>query len=258
MSKRSLELKKRLAAGATALGAWLTITDPVVAEIMAGVGFDYVLIDTEHAPWSLESLQTTMLAFRGMPTVPIVRLPWNDQVHVKQALDLGADGVLAPMVKSAAEARALVAAAKYPPDGIRGFGPRRASDYGRDIDAYVASANAETIVIPQIEDMGAAEAIDEILAVPGVDALCIGPNDLSGSAGALRQHDHPTVRNAIDKILRAASARGVAVCTGVTLPLEQQRDWIARGARLALLTSDVELLASGAAGILAAAQAKLG
>jgi 2-keto-3-deoxy-L-rhamnonate aldolase RhmA len=258
MSKRSLELKKRLAAGATALGAWLTITDPVVAEIMAGVGFDYVLIDTEHAPWSLESLQTTMLAFRGMPTVPIVRLPWNDQVHVKQALDLGADGVLAPMVKSAAEARALVAAAKYPPDGIRGFGPRRASDYGRDIDAYVTSANAETIVIPQIEDVGAAEAIDEILAVPGVDALCIGPNDLSGSAGALRQHDHPTVRGAIDKILRAASARGVAVCTGVTLPLEQQRDWIARGARLALLTSDTELLASGAAGILAAARAKLG
>ena len=164
-----------------------------------------------------------MLAFRGMPTVPIVRVPWNDQVHVKQALDLGADGVLAPMVRSAAEARALVAAAKYPPDGIRGFGPRRASDYGRDIDAYVASANAETIVIPQIEDVGAAEAIEEILAVPGVDALCIGPNDLSGSAGVLRQHDHPAVRGAIDKILSAASARGVAVCTGITLPLEQQQ-----------------------------------
>jgi 2-keto-3-deoxy-L-rhamnonate aldolase RhmA len=258
MSQRSLELKKRLAAGATAHGAWLSIADPVVAEIMAGVGFDYVLIDTEHAPWSLESLQTAMLAFRGMSTVPIVRVPWNDQVHVKQALDLGADGVLAPMVRSAAEARALVAAAKYPPDGIRGFGPRRASDYGRDIDAYVASANAETIVIPQIEDVGAAEAIEGILAVPGVDALCIGPNDLSGSAGVLRQHDHPAVRGAIDTILRAASARGVAVCTGITLPLERQADWIARGARLALLTSDVELLAGGAAGILAAARAKLG
>ena len=131
--------------------------------------------------------------------------------------------------------RSLVAAAKYPPDGIRGFGPRRASDYGRNIDAYVTGANAATIVIPQIEDVGAAEAIDEILAVPGVDALCIGPNDLSGSAGVLRQHDHPVVRGAIDRILKAASARGVAVCTGVTLPLEQQHEWIARGARLALL-----------------------
>jgi 2-keto-3-deoxy-L-rhamnonate aldolase RhmA len=258
LSQRSLELKQRLAAGATALGAWLTITDPVVAEIMAGAGFDYVLIDTEHAPWSLESLQTAMLAFRGMPTVPIVRVPWNDPVHVKQALDLGADGVLAPMVRSAAEARSLVAAAKCPPEGIRGFGPRRASDYGRDIDAYVVGANAETIVIPQIEDVGAAEAIEEILAVPGVDALCIGPNDLSGSAGALRHHDHPAVRGAIDNILRVASAGGVAVCTGITLPLERQADWIERGARLALLTSDIELLAGGAAGILAAARAKLG
>jgi 4-hydroxy-2-oxoheptanedioate aldolase len=258
MSKRSLELKQRLGSGAAALGAWLTITDPAVAEIMAGAGFDYVLIDTEHAPWSLESLQTAMLAFRGMPTVPIVRVPWNDQVHVKQALDLGADGVLAPMVRSAAEARALVTAAKYPPDGVRGFGPRRASDYGRDIDAYVASANAETIVIPQIEDLGAADVVEKILAVPGLDALCLGPNDLSGSAGVLRQHDHPVVRGAIDKVLRAASARGVAVCTGVTLPLEQQQDWIVRGARLALLTSDTELLAGGAAGVLAAARAKLG
>jgi 2-keto-3-deoxy-L-rhamnonate aldolase RhmA len=100
--------------------------------------------------------------------------------------------------------------------------------------------------------------VEEILAVPGLDALCLGPNDLSGSAGVLRQHDHPVVRGAIDKVLRAASARGVAVCTGVTLPLEQQQDWIVRGARLALLTSDTELLAGGAAGVLAAARAKLG
>ena len=255
MSERALDLKRRLRDGATALGAWLSIADPAVAEIMAGAGFDYILIDTEHAPWSLESLQTALLAFRAVPTVPIVRVPWN--VHVKQALDVGAGGVLAPMVRSAAESRALVASAKYPPDGIRGFGPRRASDYGRNIDAYVTGANAATIVIPQIEDVGAAEAIDQILAVPGVDALCIGPNDLSGSAGVLRQHDHPVVRGAIDRILKAASARGIAVCTGVTLPLEQQHDWIARGARLALLTSDVELLAGGAAAALAAARAAL-
>ncbi len=258
MAERALDLKRRLRAGATALGAWLSISDPVVAEIMAGAGFDYILIDTEHAPWSLESLQTALLAFRGMPTVPIVRVPWNDQVHVKQALDVGAEGVLAPMVRSAAEARALVAAAKYPPDGIRGFGPRRASDYGRNLDAYVASANAATIVIPQIEHVDAAAAIEEILAVPGVDALCIGPNDLSGSAGVLRQHDHPTVRGAIEKVLSAASAKGVAVCTGITLPLERQREWIARGARLTLLTSDVELLAGGAGAVVTAARAAFG
>jgi 2-keto-3-deoxy-L-rhamnonate aldolase RhmA len=258
MLERSLELKRRLRAGETAFGAWLSIADPAVAEIMAGAGFDYVLIDTEHAPWSLESLQTTMLAFRGMPTVPIVRVPWNDPVHVKQALDRGADGVLAPMGRNVAEAEALVAAAKYPPDGIRGFGPRRASDYGRAAEAYVGSANQSIIVIPQIEDVAAAEAIEDILAVPGIDALCIGPNDLSGSAGVLRQHDHPVVRRAIDQVLSAASARGVAVCTGITLPLARQREWIDRGARLALLTSDVELLVNGAADALTAARTALG
>jgi 2-keto-3-deoxy-L-rhamnonate aldolase RhmA len=257
MSERALGLKRRLREGGTALGAWLSIADPVVAEIMAGAGFDYILIDTEHAPWSLESLQVSLMAFRGAPTVPIVRVPWNDQVHVKQALDVGADGVLAPMVRGAAEARALIAAAKYPPDGVRGFGPRRASDYGRNLDAYVESANAATIVIPQIEDIGSAEAVEELLAVPGLDALCIGPNDLSGSAGVLRQHDHPVVRAAIDRILRAAKAQGIPVCTGVTLTLERQREWIERGARLALLTSDVELLAGGAGAALAAARAAL-
>jgi 2-keto-3-deoxy-L-rhamnonate aldolase RhmA len=257
MSERALGLKRRLREGATALGAWLSIADPAVAEIMAGVGFDYILIDTEHAPWSLESLQVSLMAFRGAPTVPIVRVPWNDQVHVKQALDVGADGVLAPMVRGAAEARALIAAAKYPPDGVRGFGPRRASDYGRNLDAYVENANAATIVIPQIEDIGSAEAVEELLAVPGLDALCIGPNDLSGSAGVLRQHDHPVVRAAIDRILRAAKAQGIPVCTGVTLTLERQREWIERGARLALLTSDVELLAGGAGAALAAARAAL-
>ena len=102
-----------------------------------------------------------------MPTVPIVRVPWNDQVHVKQALDVGADGVLAPMVRSAAEARALVAAAKYPPDGIRGFGPRRASDYGRNIDAYVARRERGLDRDPADRGRRRGRAIDEILAVPG-------------------------------------------------------------------------------------------
>ena len=254
MSRRGQDLKDRLSAGATAFGAWLTIPDPVVAEIMAGAGFDFVMIDTEHAPWNLESLQTTMLAFRGVETVAIVRVPWNDQVYIKQALDLGVDGILAPMVKTVDEARALVAACMYPPDGIRGFGPRRASDYGRNIEPYMDLANNSVIVIPQIEDIRTAEAIEDILSVPGVDALCIGPNDLSGSAGLLRQHDHPVVSGAIDKILRAASARGVAVCTGITLPADQQRQSIERGARLALVTTDVDLLVNGAADHLAAAR----
>jgi 2-keto-3-deoxy-L-rhamnonate aldolase RhmA len=210
-----------------------------------------VLIDTEHAPWSLEALQTALMAFKGETTVPIVRVPWNDQVYIKQALDIGADGILAPMVRTVEEARALLRACRYPPAGIRGFGPRRASNYHRATDDYVAGANEGTVVIPQIEDIRTVEVLEEIIAL-GIDALCIGPNDLSGSAGVLRQHDHPTVKSAIDRILAIGKARGIAVCTGITLPAEQQSDWIDRGARMALVTSDVELLVKGTAGALAA------
>lgn len=254
MSDRSLALKHRLRAGEVVFGAWLSIADPVVAEIMATSGFDYVLIDTEHAPWSLEALQTALMTFKGERTVPIVRVPWNEQVHIKQALDLGADGILAPMVRTVDEARALLSACRYPPAGIRGFGPRRASNYHRSADDYVAHANESLIVIPQIEDIRTVAALDEIIAL-GIDALCIGPNDLSGSCGLLRQHSHPTVRNAIERILAAAKARGVAACMGITIPADQQGEWIGRGASMTLVTSDIELLVAGAAHALHSAQA---
>jgi 2-keto-3-deoxy-L-rhamnonate aldolase RhmA len=254
MSQRSLALKRQLRTGKTVFGAWLSIADTAVAEIMATSGFDYVIIDTEHAPWSLESLQLAVMAFKGEQTVPIVRVPWNDPVYIKQTLDLGADGILAPMVRNTEEAKALLTACRYPPAGIRGFGPRRASNYQRDTDDYVATANESIIVVPQIEDIRTVDVIDEILKL-GVDAICIGPNDLSGSAGLLRQHEHPTVKNALDRILTAAQAHGIAVCAGITLPAEKQVDWIARGARMVLVTSDVELLVKGAASALESVRA---
>jgi 2-keto-3-deoxy-L-rhamnonate aldolase RhmA len=249
MSERSLALKRKLRAGETVIGAWLSIADPVVAEIMASSGFDYVIVDTEHAPWSLESLQTALITFKGERTVPLVRVPWNDPIHIKQTLDLGADGILAPMIRTVEEARALLKACRYPPAGIRGFGPRRASNYHRNIDDYVVNSNESTFIMPQIEDIRTVDVIDQILAL-GFDAVCVGPNDLSGSAGLLRQHDHPTVKDAIDRILVAAKARGVAVCTGITLPAAQQAKWIEKGARMALATSDIELLVKGAASAL--------
>jgi 2-keto-3-deoxy-L-rhamnonate aldolase RhmA len=246
MSERSLALKRRLRDGEVVFGAWLSIADPVVAEIMATSGFDYILIDTEHAPWSLEALQTALMTFKGEKTVPIVRVAWNDQVYIKQALDVGADGILAPMVRTVEEAEALVRACRYPPGGIRGFGPRRASNYHRNTDEYVTQANKSIFVMPQIEDVRTVDSIDKIIDL-GVDALCVGPNDLSGSAGLLRQHSHPTVRAALDRILATAKARGLAVCTGITLPADQQSEWISRGARMALVSSDIDLLVNGTA-----------
>lgn len=258
MLKRMLAFKERLRAGQSMVGAWLGFTDPCAAEVMARIGFDYILIDTEHTPWTLERLQMALMAFNGSDTVPIVRVPWNDQVMIKQALDMGVEGIMAPMVRTPAEVRALVAACKYPPQGGRGFAPRRASNYFRDIDAYMAVANDAIFVMPQIEDMATVENLDAYLDVPGIDAVCIGPNDLSGSVGMLRQVDHPTILAAIDKICAAAKARNIPVCLGVTAPPETMKASVEKGARLVLATADLDLIIRGANAALAAARRSIG
>jgi 2-keto-3-deoxy-L-rhamnonate aldolase RhmA len=251
MSIRSLALKKRLKAGETTFGAWLSISSPVVAEIMAGTGFDWVMIDTEHGVFGLEGLQTAIMAFNGSPTVPIVRVPWNDAVRIKQTLDIGADGILVPMVNTAAEARQAVAACKYPPQGNRGFGPKRASDYGRNTDAYVAQANDGVIVITQIEHVDAVANIDSILDVPGIDVVCLGPTDLSGSAGVLRQFNHPIVVNAVETVIAKAKARGLPAATGIVYPDDEMRQWVKKGANFVLTAEDTSLVRSGMSGALA-------
>jgi 2-keto-3-deoxy-L-rhamnonate aldolase RhmA len=251
MSPRSSALKKRLKAGETTFGAWLTVANPMIAELMAGVGFDWVLIDTEHGGISNEGLQTCLIAFNGSPTVPMVRVPWNDAVMIKQTLDMGADGILVPMVNSTAEARAAVSACKYPPEGTRGFGPRRASDYGRKTNEYVAQANDSVIVILQFEHVDAVAQIDSILAVPGIDVVCLGPTDMSGSAGVLRQFNHPTVVKGMTSVINAAKARGLAASIGITFADEEMRKWHSQGANFVFCGDDVSLLAASAGKALA-------
>ena len=244
--KRVSAFKQRLKAGEAVIGAWLSLTDPVAAELLARAGFDYLLIDTEHGAWDLIALQTTLMAFNGTSTVPVVRVPWNDHVCIKQMLDMGVEGIMAPMVRTVDDCRDLVRSCRYPPAGTRGFGPRRASNYYRDLDTYVAAANDAIFVMPQVEDIATVGVIDEFLAVPGIDAVAIGPNDLSGTTGLFRQHTHPTNKNAIDKIIARAKAAGVPVCLGINTKPAEQRELIARGVRILLATSDMELIAGGA------------
>jgi 2-keto-3-deoxy-L-rhamnonate aldolase RhmA len=244
MSERSSKLKQRLRAGETTFGAWITVPHPMIAEIMAGAGFDWVLIDTEHGGFSNEGLQTCLVAFNGSPSVPMVRVAWNDAVLIKQVLDMGADGILVPMVSSPAEARAAVAACKYPPEGSRGFGPRRASDYGRKTDAYVAQANASVIVILQIEHVNGVAQIDGILDVPGIDVICLGPTDLSGSAGVLRQFQHPVVVDGMTTVIKAARERQMPASIGITFPEKEMHKWYEVGANFIFCGDDVTMLAS--------------
>lgn len=232
-------------AGECLVGAWLSFSDPAAAEIMAGTGYDWILIDTEHAPFSLESLQTVLMAFNGRDTVPIVRVPWNDTVRIKQVLDLGAEGVLVPMVSTPDEARAAVAACKYPPQGIRGFGPRRASDYYRDVSSYIAGANDGVIVAIQIERQEAVEILDSILSVPEIDLVCLGPMDLSGSLGVLGQFDHPDVAAAIDRVIKACAEKNLPLCLGTALGPEKMLEFASRGVRFILAAEDHVVLREG-------------
>ena len=255
MSARCAKLKQRLKRGETVVGAWLSLTDISIAEIMATTGFDYILIDSEHSTFDLEALKRSLVAFNGVSTVPIVRVAWNDQVRIKQVLDMGADGIVAPMVKTVEEVKALISACKYPPEGTRGFGPLRASNYYREIAAYKGSINDDVFIMPQIEHIETVSLVDEFLAA-GVDAICLGPNDLSGSMGMLGQLGERKVRNALDQILATAKARNAPVCPGVTASIRDQAKWVKKGVRMLLATSDVELLAVGAQTALQQTRAK--
>lgn len=239
-------MKDRLKAGKPVFGAWLSLNDPAAAEILARTGFDFLLIDMEHGPWDLVTLQHTLMGFNGTDTVPVVRVPWNDHVRIKQVLDMGVEGIMAPMVRTVEECRDLVRACRYPPVGARGFGPRRASNYYRNIDDYVAAANEALFVMPQIEDIATLDVLDDFLAVPGIDAVAIGPNDLSGTTGLFRQHKHPTNKGALDKIIAQARKAGVPVSLGINTKPADQRELIERGVLILTTTSDLELLAAGA------------
>ena len=244
---RVLAFKERLRAGETVIGAWLTFTDPVAAEILGRNGFDFLIVDTEHGgAWDLQQVQAMLMALNGSDTVPIVRVPWNDQVRIKQMLDLGVEGILAPMVSTLEECRALVAACRYPPDGRRGVGPRRASNYYRQTQDYMAVANQAIFIMPQIENIAVVDNfLDEYLSVPGIDAVAIGPNDMSGTAGVFPNRKHPRIVAAVDKICRAGAAKGIPVCLGVNTPAEEQREWVEKGVRLLTVTGDLDLVVSG-------------
>jgi 2-keto-3-deoxy-L-rhamnonate aldolase RhmA len=232
------------------LGTCITFTDSTVTEALCGV-IDFVWIDMEHNPLSLEAVQGHIMATNGSATVPLVRVPWNDPVLIKPVLDIGAAGVIVPLVRSAEETRRAVAACRYPPEGIRGYGPRRPSRYGQlGGPDYCKAANAAIAVVIQIEHIEAVRSIDEILAVPGVTSVVLGPNDLSGSMGLMGQPRHPQVLQAIQTVIDSARRSGVFVGLGVGDDPEMLNEWVDKGAHWLAMGADFTLLL-GAAGQIA-------
>jgi 2-keto-3-deoxy-L-rhamnonate aldolase RhmA len=233
----------RLRAGAPLVGSIVTLPLAGVAEIVADAGFDWLWIDMEHGPLDLLSVEA-MLRAKGA-AAGIVRAPANDPVWIKRILDTGCDGILLPHVSSAAEARAAVDAAYYPPRGRRSFGVSRAHGYGPRMHDYLASSPDETTVMVQIESRKAVEQIEAILATDGVDAAVIGPFDLSGSLGHLGEITHPEVQAAIEAVAKAGRTRGVPV--GIFCgSAELARGYLAQGFSPIAVGVDAMLLAAAA------------
>jgi len=233
--------RSRLQRGDRLHGVILTIDAPEVVEMMAAVGFDWFFIDGEHAPLTPAALQRLIMAARDLPCV--VRVPAHDEFWIKQVLDSGAAGIIAPMVNTPAQARSVVGRAKYPPRGTRGVGTSRALGYGYGIADYVARANDDVAVIVQIEHIEAVHNVAAIAATPGIDALFVGPFDLSLSMGKAGQVEDPAVVEAIAEIEAAGRAQGLPLGFFGVTP-EAVAGWMHRG--FTLIACGVDMMMLGA------------
>jgi len=236
-------VKEKLKREEAVIGAAITIPSPDIAEMLSNLGFDWLFIDMEHAPLDVKDVQLILQVIESSDVTPIVRVPWNDPVVIKRALDVGAMGIIVPWVNSREEAEMAVKACKYPPKGIRGCGPRRAAKYGLETLSYLKSADEEIVVVVQIETVKAVESIKEILSVDGVDATFVGPMDLSASLGHLGNPDHPEVKEAIRTIIKAHS--GTKVAPGIASSLGKVEEHLRMGFKFLNVTSDCDLITRG-------------
>src|SRR5713101_2882001 len=187
------------------------------------------------------------MATKGSDTAALVRVPWNDPVLIKPVLDIGADGVIVPLVRTAEDVRLAVAACRYPPEGIRGYGPRRANGFGRlRGPEYCRLANETIIIVAQIEHIEAVRNLDEILAVPGLTSITVGPNDLAGSMGLMGQPNHPDVVKVIETIVDKTRQTNVWASVSVGGAPEYFAGWVKRGAQWLPLSGDIAYILSGA------------
>jgi len=201
MLKESLKTK-------AAIGSWIQIPSPDICEIAAASGIDWFAVDMEHTEISYESLPDMFRAVKDSSTAPFIRTRTNDRLEIRRALDIGAKGVIIPLVETAEDAMKAVESAKYPPEGVRGFAFCRANGWGRNFDEYVKTANKETMVLVMIESRRSVENIEEILEVNGLDGVFIGPYDMSGSYGVTGNPSHPLVEEACNKVVEACNRAG--------------------------------------------------
>lgn len=237
--------KHALAGGRQQIGLWSSLSSHYTVEVIAGAGYDWILLDMEHSPNDLESLLAQLQAAAAYPTHPVVRVPWNDAVIVKRVLDVGAQSILVPYVSTVAEAKSAVAATRYPPAGVRGVaGTTRATRFGR-IAGYAKKAHEEICVLVQVETKQALDNLEAICAVEGVDGVFIGPADLHASLGYPGETANPQILPLIEEAMRRIRKAGRA--PGYLSPVEADaKKMLAAGAQFVAVGADVGVLARGA------------
>lgn len=242
--------KAGIRAGVPQIGLWCSLANNVSIEPVAGAGFDWLLVDTEHAPNELHTVHGQLQAIAASASSAIVRPAWNDMVAIKRFLDIGAQTLLIPFVQNEDEASRAVEAARYPPHGIRGVSvSTRANGFGR-IPDYFARADEEICILVQIETGAALERIEKIAAVDGVDGVFIGPSDLAADLGHLGASGHEDVKTAISGAIGRIRAAGKAA--GILAPLEADaRRWLDEGCLFVAVGSDLGILARGSDALLA-------
>ena len=243
-------VKRALKEGKVVFGATVTTASPDVAATLAGLGFDFLWIEMEHSPLTLETVRSAVLATRGLKGMPFTRVPVNEPWLAKRVLDIGSLGVIFPFVSTREAAERAVKACRYPPAGTRGYGPSLAAPrWGLSGADYAKFANEQVMVIVIVEQKEALDHVEEIAAVPGVDVLFLGANDMSFSLGVGGRLDHPLVEEAAARVVAAGRKHGVAVGYPASAPAEIQKR-IAQGFRFFQTASDLGLMSAAARDLL--------
>ena len=232
------QFRQNLIAGKRLIGCWSSLGSPITTEILGLAGFDWILLDGEHAPNDVSSFIPQLMALKDSVSAPVVRPSWNDTVEIKRLLDAGFYNFLVPFVQSAEEARRAVAATRYPPQGVRGVSVAQRNNHYNTVKDYLKVINDNITVMVQIENRVGVEAIGEICAVDGIDGVFIGPSDLAAAYGHLGDAAHPEVQAAMQIVFAAAKAAGKPV--GILAPVEADaRRYLEQGATFVAVGSDL-------------------
>lgn len=230
------------------IGCWAALGSPITTEVLGYAGFDWLLLDGEHAPNDVLSFIPQLMALKGSPSAPIVRPAWNDVVLIKRLLDIGFYNFLIPFVEDEEQAKKAVAATRYPPEGVRGVSVSHRSNEFATVTDYFQKINQNITVIAQIENQKSVDNLDKILAVDGIDAVFVGPSDLSAGLGYFGQPKHPEVQKVIKHVFDTAKKQGKA--SGILAPVEADaRQYLAMGATFVGVGSDLGAFRSATAAL---------